>query len=180
MLEALGLGRALPEPAALGAVRLRKIDEVLTGIAVLGERGRHAELLLHARLERARERLELIAGVVDVELGRHRRALAPEQAREGVADGRRAPVDDDERAGGIRRHELQPDAPSGLALAASVRDALAEDFRERAGAPRRRQEDVEKPRPRDLDALDLGHRREVLDDEVGDLSRRALRGAFVA
>ncbi len=112
-----------------------------------------------------------------VELGRHRRALAPEQAREGVADGRRAPVDDDERAGGIRRHELQPDAPSGLALATSVGDALAEDFRERAGAPRRRQEDVEKPRPRDLDALDLGHRREVLDDEVGDLSRRALRDA---
>ena len=44
-------------------------------------------------------------------------------------------------------------------------------------APRRRQEDVEKSGPRDLDALDLGHRREVLDDEVGDLSRRALRDA---
>jgi hypothetical protein len=177
VLEALALGRALHELAALGTVRLREIDEVLAGITVLGKRRRQAELLLHARLERARQRVELIAGVVDVELGRHRRALAPEEACERVTDGGRARVDDDERTGGIRRHELEADAAARLTLAASVRGAGAENFRERARAPRRREEDVEKSRARRFDALDLGHRGEVLDDELGDLSRRALRGA---
>src|SRR5262249_21906666 len=170
VLEAFALGHPLHDPAALGAVGLCEIDEVLAGIAVLGKRRRQAELLLHARLERARERIELIAGVVDVELRRHRRALTPEQTREGVADGRGARVDDDERPGGIRGHELEADAPSSLALPATVRGARAENFRERASAPRRRQEHVEESWPCDLDALDLGHRREVLDDEIGDLA----------
>ena len=75
VLDPLVLGGAVQQAAALLAIALRQVDEVLAGIAVRGQRGRFAELLPHARLERAGERLELVTGVVDVELGRDARAL---------------------------------------------------------------------------------------------------------
>src|SRR5207248_7280988 len=46
------------------AILLREIDQVLAGIALLGERDVLTVLLTHPRLERTRERLELGAGVV--------------------------------------------------------------------------------------------------------------------
>ena len=128
MLDPLALGGAVDEAPALVAVRLREIDEVLAGIAILGERGRLAELLLHACLERARERLELIARVVDVELGRDVGALRPEQPCEGVAHRGCARVDDDQRAGRVRRDELHADAAARLALTAPVRGARGENL----------------------------------------------------
>ena len=47
----------------------RQLEQVLAGIAVLGQLGRLAQRLAQAHLDRARERLELVAGVVDVVLG---------------------------------------------------------------------------------------------------------------
>src|SRR5439155_854513 len=87
VLDALALGGGGRDAAALGAIRLRQIDEVLAGISVLGEHRRLAELLAHAYVERARQRLELVAGVVDVELRRDLHALRAEQPRQRVADG---------------------------------------------------------------------------------------------
>src|SRR5262249_62343915 len=118
------------------AIRLRELDEIVSGIPVLGQRGHFAELLPHARLERARERLELIAGVVDVELRRDPRALRAEQSRERVTDRGRARVDDHQRSGRIRGDELETNALRGLALTAPVRGARGENLAERAGAPR--------------------------------------------
>ena len=64
-----------------------------------------------AHVDRARERLELVARVVDVELRRDARApCGAEDARERVAHRGRARVDDHERAGRIGRDELEEDA----------------------------------------------------------------------
>ena len=157
----------------LALVLGREIDEVLARVAVLRQRDRLAQRLAQARLERARERLELVAGVVDVELRRHRRALRPQEARERIADRRRARVDDHQRAGRVGRDELEADALPRLVLAAPVRGAIREDLAERAGAPRRGEEHVEEAGAGDLEPLHLGPRREVLHDGLGDLARRA-------
>ena len=165
------------ERAASGAVLLREVDQVLAGIAVLGQRGRLAELLAHPRLEGARERLELGAGVVHVELGGDPRALRAQQPRQRVADGGGARVHDDERAGGIGRHELQARPLAGVARAEPIGRAGVEDLVQRGRGPCRREEHVQEAGARDFHTRDLGHRGEVLRQRVGDLARRALRGA---
>ena len=76
-LEGFGAPRAL-----LLEVLAGEIGEVLTRVAIHRQFGRHAECLAHARLERARQRLELGAGVVDVVLGGDLRPLRAQQARE--------------------------------------------------------------------------------------------------
>ena len=177
VLDALALGGGGRDAAALGAIRLRQIDEVLAGISVLGEHRRLAELLAHAYVERARQRLELVAGVVDVELRRNLHALRAEQPRQRVADGGGAGVDDHQRTRRVGGDELETDAPTGRALGAAVRRARRQNLAKRARAPRRRQEHVEESGPRDLEPLDLVERGEILHDEIGDLARRPLRGA---
>ena len=144
------------------------------GIAVLGQRRRLAHRLAHARLERARQRLELVAGVVDVELGGHARAPRAQQPRERVTDRRGARVDDHERAGGIGGDELQRARAARPGSSPRPYAAPAPRIsRSAPRAPRGREEHVEEAGARDLEPLHLGHRREVLDDGLGDLARRA-------
>src|SRR5439155_26714766 len=68
-------------------------------------------------------------------------------------------------------------ALASLTLTTSVLGACGENLPQRAGAPGRRQEHVDESGARDLEPLDLGHGREVLHDEVGDLLGRALGGS---
>src|SRR5207245_7166444 len=138
VLEPLALGRALRARATLRPVGPGELDQVLARIAVLGERGGLAELLRDARLERARQRLELGARVVDVVLGGDLRPLRAQQTRERVADGGRARADDHERAGRVRGDELEPDAAAALTLAATVGVAHLKDLAEGTRAPRGR------------------------------------------
>jgi hypothetical protein len=157
----------------LGGVPGRQLDEVLAGIAVVRQRGRLADRLAQARLERAREGVELVAGVVDVELRGHAGAAAAQQARERVADGGRAGVDDDERPRRVRGHELQAHALAGEIRAAAVAGPGREHLAQRGGDPLGREEDVEEAGAGDLQPRHLGRRREVLDDRLRDLARRA-------
>src|SRR5205814_6764097 len=128
---------------ALGAtfthVVARQVDQIVARIAVVGKRHRLSELLEHARLERARERLELRARVVDVVLGRHPGALRALQARARYADGRGAGIDDHERARRVRGDELETDAAAARGLAPAVVVRRGEDLAERVRAPRRRE-----------------------------------------
>ena len=177
VLEARALVAGHVARTARGAVFPGEVGQVFARIAVLRQGGALAELLAYARLERARERLELGAGVVHVELGRDRRALRAQQPRERIADGGGARVHDDERAGGVGGDELQARALAAVAGALPVGGAGGEDRVQRARRPRRRQEDVEESRAGHLDARDLGHRRKILRERVGDLARRPLGGA---
>src|SRR5206468_7981066 len=120
MLEARARVAGHVEPSALRAILRGEVDQVLARIPFFGQRGLVAEGLTHARLERARERLELRAGIVDVELRRDARALRAQEARERVADGGGARVDDYQRSGRIRGDELEPPALPGMAGAAPV------------------------------------------------------------
>src|SRR3989449_1864102 len=155
VLEPLPLGRAHRARAALLPVGPGELDQVLARIAVLGDRGGLAELLRDAHLERARERLELGARVVDVVLGGDLRPLRAQQTRERGADGGRARADDHERAGRVRGDELEPDAAAALTLAATVGVARLKDLAEGTRAPRGRQEHVQEAGPGDVEPLDL-------------------------
>ena len=156
VLRPAGQVRARSSACRLGCSGTRgEVDEVLAGVAVVGQRRRLADLLAEARLERARERLELVAGVVDVELGRHR-APGAQETRQRVPDGGRARVDDDERTGRFAETNSSRMRCPACVLAASVRGAAAEDFAQRARAPRRGEEDVDEAGPGDLDASTSG------------------------
>ena len=87
-------------------VPLCEISNVLAVIAALGHRHVDAAELPHARLHAQREIHDLRAGVVVVELARHAPAGRAEQRRDRVAERGLAAVTDVQRAGRIRRDEL--------------------------------------------------------------------------
>ena len=78
--------------ADLVEVALRELADVLATIAVLGKRRVLAEELLRPRAHRDREVLDLLAGVVVVELARDRRALPLEQVGPLAPRQRRPPA----------------------------------------------------------------------------------------
>ena len=84
--------------ADLGEIALRELADVFAAVPVLGKRRVLAEELLRARAHRDREILDLLAGVVVVELARHVGALPLEQARERVAERRLTAVADVQRS----------------------------------------------------------------------------------
>ena len=102
VLDALALGKVERGRPTLLDIVAGEVDEVVPGVAVLGQRRVLAERLPDAGLERLGERLKLVAGIVDVELGRDRVALTLEQARQRVADRGGAGVHDHERASRVR------------------------------------------------------------------------------
>ena len=91
--------------AALGAELVREIDEVVALVALVGRL-----LAAVARVQRVTERRELVAGVVEVVLAVHVRALRREQVRDRVAHGDPAPATGVQRAGRVGRDELEVDA----------------------------------------------------------------------
>src|SRR6266542_1122498 len=91
----------------LGEMVARDVDQVFALVALLWHLDPLAEGLAGPDFDGARERLELIAGVIDVVLAVDRPALRAKDARQRVADGRRPGIDDNQRAGGIRRDEFE-------------------------------------------------------------------------
>jgi len=89
---------------------LRQLANVIAVIAVLGERDALAHELLRACSHRDREVLDLLAGVVVVELARDRVALRLEQRRNRIAEGRLPSMAEVKRPGRVRRDEFDHDA----------------------------------------------------------------------
>ena len=90
--------------AELGVQVARQVDEVLALVAVLGRL-----LAAVARVQRVAEGRELVAGVVEVVLAVHLRALRRQQVRDRVADRDPAPAARVQRPGGVGRDELEVD-----------------------------------------------------------------------
>src|SRR5262249_31310236 len=136
-----------------------------------GKLDRLAEELAQPYLEGPGECRELIAGVVDVVLRFHRCAQGPEDPGERITNRGCAGIDDDERARGIRAHDLESRARPLLRLARAVARPRLQVLLERSGAPARAQKRVEKARP---GTPDTPHRRclgKVRRDRVRDLAR---------
>ena len=100
-----------------------------------------SQMLLVARVERARERVHLRAGVVDQPFGEHVVAGETQRFRQRVADRERAPLHDDQRSGRVRAAEFERDAFALRRAAAVVRRLRAAPRQPRAarrrGASRR-------------------------------------------
>ena len=164
----VGLGRAFD----LGG----EFDHVLALVAVLG-----SVLTAGTRLDRLAEPAHLRPVVVHVVLALHLVAGEVQDPRErvpvrGVPSGGRVGG-----TGRVRTHELDLD-PLGLGrVAAAVVVARGGGGGERAAEPGIRHEQVEEPRPGDLDAREivaepLGHQRaELLRNGAGRLAKQ--RGA---
>ncbi len=155
-----------------GEPLLDEIHEVFARIGVLGQLGRLAEGLAQPHVHGAGEGLELVAGVVDVELALDGHALRAQDAREGIAHRGRAGIDDDERAGGIGGDELEEDATAGRALRHAVSPARGQDLLEGLRAPVRGKRHVQESRARYLERRDHRTHGEILSDRLGDLARR--------
>ena len=144
------------------------LDEVLPVVAVVGR------LLSPVAGEQRRpEVVELAPEVVQVVLAVHLGALCREQVRERVADCDPAPSARVDRPGGVQGHELEVDAVTGPHVAVPVALTLRDDSAQHVVEPRRREIEVDEPRARALDAVDvrrtLGFQR---DDDLGrDLAR---------
>jgi len=163
--------------AVAAQVGLGDLDDIVAAVAVLGPGGSAGRLPPAAGLHGAGEVLDLLAGVVVVELARHLPARGPEQAAEAVADGRAAAVAHMQRARGVGRDELH------LYLAAVALIALAEALAGAQGLGHHRragiggEEEIDEARAGDLRPLDrriCGQRLADAPGEVPWLHPRAL------
>src|SRR5258706_11595871 len=111
----------------------RDVDDVLAVIAAFGQCQRLSMPLMDPGLRAEREILDLRAGVVVVELARHRPPGPLEQRGDGVAEGGLAAVSDVQRAGGIGAHELHVHGTRCPCVRAAVRLPRLD---ERRDAPR--------------------------------------------
>ena len=147
----------------------REVDEVRALVAVLG---RLTPLV--AGHERRRERVQLTPGVVQVVLAMDRRALCGEEVRDRVAHGDPSTAAGVQRARRVHRHELQVDARAGVRVAVTELLAVGHHSGEHVVQPRRREEEVDEPGARDLDALHVTRRRrgQGVDESRRDVARR--------
>lgn len=113
-LDPLGLGE-VEDTGGLGDDLLGDVDDVLTGIAVLG-----CGKALRGRLQRPGEAVDLGAVVVEVVLAGDLRAAGGQDASECVADRGPAGSTEVDRAGRVGGHELEVDHLVGDLVAAAV------------------------------------------------------------
>ncbi len=155
--------------AELGAHPVGHLDEVLALVAVLGRL-----LAAVAREQRRGERVELVAGVVQVVLAVHLGALRGEQVGDRVADRDPAPAAGVERAGRVRRDELEVDALAGQRSAWPYRSPCATTARSTSCSQVGREVEVDEARAGDLDPLEV--RRALGLERDDDLRRDVARG----
>ena len=141
-------------------------------VAALGNGERLAHALADPGLDRERELLHLLAGVVDVVLALDVHAGGSKQARDGIPDGRCPRAHDVQGARRVRAHKLDLDARALAGLGAAVPRALADGLAEHAVVPWAGEPEVDEPGASDLDGLDeRGVALERRDDLGRDLSR---------
>src|SRR5690606_36600754 len=155
------------------------VGHVLDVVAVVGLRRplRVARLEpAQARLHRARQVLDLHAGVVVVELALDLPAVGVEHAGDAVADRRGAAVAHVQRAGRVGRDVFHA---GGAALAggvAAVLGAVAQHAGDLALPRARGQVEVDEARPGDLHPGDVVAGGEGLDQRLGQRARVGARG----
>ena len=171
--DGLDVGQIVAVPLEVVA---RDLADVVAAVAVLGELAGLAQQLLRARAHRDREVLDLLAGVVVVELARDVCALPFEQPGDRIAERRLAAVPDVQRTGGVGRDELDHDALAGEGLAAAECVALRQDIAHDGLSRGRREEHVDESRAGDLGALDQRRGRQRSHDGLRQLTRIASRG----
>src|SRR6478752_5798028 len=103
--------------------------------------------------------MDLLTGVVVVELARYVATLPFEQRGDRVAERRLPPVADVQRTGRIRRHELDDDALAGARVAPAEAIAGGQHSCDHALPRRVLQRDVEKARPSYLRLVDQMRKR---------------------
>ena len=134
-----------------------------------------AQRLAVAQVDRAGERVDLRAGVVDVIFAGDFKAARFEQAGERVADHRAAAMAHVQRPGRVGRDIFDVDP---LALAdrrAAVGVAFAEDRAKLVAPGIGRELEVDEARPRHLDRGDRGKRLQLGRDQPGERARVGAR-----
>ena len=168
------LGWQVGQAGALGLEDVSgELDHVLAVVAVLGDLGLATDELQVPRLDRRAEAVHLSARVVEVVLALDRPARRLEHPCERVAQRGVAGVTDVQRPGRVRAHELDLRAPA-VRLGAAVGLAADGHVSERVGQPARRETEVDEPRTGHLRRADEGRLRQVPNDQLRHLTRRAL------
>ncbi len=149
----------------------RPLDDVLAGVAVLGQRRTGL-----AGRQRRREVGHLGAAVVEVVLTRHLVARTGlEHPGQRVAVGCAPPVAGVQGTGGVGADELDVDRRAVAQVEpGEVVDALVDDVAEHVVQPAVGQVEVHEARARDLDRPHVGGRRHV--EDLGQLRRPAHGG----
>ena len=115
--------------ADLVQIALRQFANVVAAITVFRQRRMLAQELLRAHPHRDGEILDLLAGIVVVELAGHRGALPFDEPRQRVAQRGLAAMADVQRPRRIRRDEFDHHALAGARIAAAESLALGEYVR---------------------------------------------------
>ena len=167
--EPLLIGQLRPSRLLGGEVATEVID-VCAVIAVLGDPRRTSEVAQVAGVHRRPEPVHLTPGVVVVVLALHAPPRGIEQPRDRVAEHRVPGVPDVQRAGRVRAHELDLDAPL-RPRRGSVRCPLGRDPAQDVVQPPLGDEHVDEARTGDLDLPDERRGRQGRDDRLGDRAR---------
>ena len=134
-----------------------------------------AERLAVAQVGRAREHVDLRAGIVDVVFARDLVAGEVEQVGERIAEHRAAAMADMHRAGRVGRDVFDIDRLAAGGAAAVTRRRPRSRCAARRPRPRGLQRQVDEARPGDLDLLD-----QVVGAQLGGDQRRRARAASSA
>jgi hypothetical protein len=148
--------------ADLVQIALRQFANVVAAVAVFRQRRMLAQQELRAHPHRDREILDLLAGIVVVELAGHRGALPLDEPGQRIAQCALAAMADVQRARRIRRDEFDHHALAGACIAAAESLALGEDVPDHRLPRGGRDEDVDEPGACYIDFLHeirLGQRR---------------------
>ena len=177
---ALGDVLAQKAVAVLGVKRLGQLLDVLALIAVLGEGDlvlAQNELLISC-VDGGGELLDLVAGVVDVELAPDIVARAVQDTRQRVAQDAAAGVAHVHGAGGIGGDKLHHQLFAAALVHAAVVCALGIDAGEHVGIPAGREAEVDEAGAGHLDRRKPASVQiQVLRKRLGDFARGHVQGA---
>ena len=175
LLQPLFLGGGEQRVPVLLVIGLRQVPDVLALVAVLRERHRVLPLdqLAVPGVDGVGEFVDLVAGVVHVELPRHVRAAGGEDAGQGVAQHAAPGVAHVHGARGVGGDELHHDLLPLQAISGAVLRALSLHRLADAGIPAVSQAEIQKARPRDLRRGEVAARQiHVVQQSLGDAPGR--------
>ena len=156
------LGLVLERRAELARQILADRFEIVARIEALGDRADVlAQGLAVAEVGRARQDVDLAAGVVDVIFARGLAAGKDQEAREGVAEHRAARMADVHRPGRVGAHIFDVDRPLRARRPGPEAHALGEDRAQNPLVDLRLEHDVDEARPGGFGAQNVRFAREI-------------------